>query len=39
MILRFMVHGFIILSFIIKGSFGIIIIHLEFVIKVYDISG
>ena len=33
-----MVYGFIILSFIIKGRFGIIS-RLEFVIKVYDISG
>ena len=33
MILRFMVHGFIILSFIIKGSFGIIISHLEMLLK------
>ena len=33
-----MVYGFIILSFIIKGRFGINS-HLEFVIKVYDISG
>lgn len=38
MILGFIIHGFIILSFIIKGRFGIIS-HLEFVVKVYDVSG